>query len=167
MEISTPAFTGVSVTGTCDVDSKIGETQSVVLSAQSEILDVMSHEVRDNILHIGFKHNYTVNTSEEISADITIPSVSYVAITGAGDFELEGAKQEFLDIHITGSGNVSAFNMEVTDCQITISGTGNCNVNVINSLDVQVSGVENIFFKGNPTVTTDISGVGNVTGVDM
>ncbi len=127
----------------------------------------MTYEVRDHTLHIGFKPDYTVNTSEEISADITIPSVSYVAITGAGDFELEGAKQEFLDIHITGAGNVSAFDMKVTDCQIKISGTGNCEVNVINSLDVQVSGVGNIFYKGNPTVYTEISGVGNVTGVDM
>ena len=168
MAVETPAFTGVSVTGTCDVDIKIGEIKSVVLNAQSEILDVMTYEVRDNILHIGFKPNYTVNTSEEISADITIPSVSFVAITGVGDFELEGAKQEFLDINITGSGNVSAFDMEVTDCQIKISGTGNCEVNVINSLDVRVSGVGNIFYKGSPpSVTQKITGVGNVTGVDL
>ena len=97
MEVELPDFEGVSVTGTCNVDIVTGETQSVELHAQQEILNVMTYEVKDHILHIGFKPDYTVNTTKEISASIVIPAVSHVSITGAGDFELEGAKQEVLD----------------------------------------------------------------------
>ena len=163
MELELPAFEGVNVTGTCNVEIQIGEPQSVEFYAQSEVLDVMSYEVSDGILQIGFKPDYSVNTSEEIRAEITIPSVYYAGITGAADFELSGAKQDILDIYITGTGNVDAFDMVMDDCNIQISGAGNCEVHVIDNLDIVISGVGNIRYKGNPTVTTDVSGVGDIS----
>jgi len=163
MEVELSAFEGVNVTGTCKVDIQIGEPQSVEFYAQSEVLDVLTYKVSDGILQIGFKPDYTVNTSEEIRAEITIPSVSFAGVTGAGDYELSGAQQEVLDIYITGSGNVDAFDMVVNDCNIRISGAGNCEVHVIHSLDVDISGVGNVWYRGNPTVTTDVSGVGNIS----
>ena len=126
----------------------------------------MTYEVKDHILHIGFKRGITVQRSKEISARIVIPAVSYIAVTGAGDFKLDGSRQEFLDIYITGTGDVNAFELEVDDCRVNISGAGKCELNVINSLDIQISGVGNIFYTGHPSVTSDISGVGNVTAVD-
>ena len=165
MEVVVPEFTGVSVTGECNVDIVIGETQRLELSAQTEILDVMTYEVKNKILQIGFKKGYNVHNTKEISADIVIPEASYVAVTGAGDFKLEGSGQDYLHIYITGAGNVSAFDMEVNDCLIQITGVGNCEVNVSNSLNVQVSGVGEVLYKGSPTITSDISGVGNITFV--
>ena len=162
MEVELPAFEGVNVTGTCNVDIQIGEPQSVEFYAQSEVLDVLTYKVSDGLLQIGFKPDYTVNTSEEIRAEITIPAVSFVGVTGAADFELSGAQQAVLDIYITGSGNVDGFDMVVNDCNIHISGAGNCEVHVIESLDVDISGVGNVWYRGNPTVTTDVSGVGNI-----
>lgn len=165
MEVELPEFEGVSVTGTCNVDIVTGETQAVEFHAQQEVLNVLRYEVIDHILHIGFKPDYTVNTSKEISASIVIPMVSFASITGAGDFSIEGAKQEVLDIHITGTGSVSAFDMEVNDCTIRISGAGNCDVNVIESLDVLISGVGMVFYMGEPALTSNISGVGNISPV--
>ena len=88
METEIPDFEGVSVTGTCNVDIVTGETQFVEFYAQQEILEIMSYEVKNHILYIGFKPGYTVNTSKEISASIIIPTVSHVSITGAADFEI-------------------------------------------------------------------------------
>lgn len=163
MEVELPAFEGVNVTGTCNVEIQIGEPQSVEFYAQSEVLDVLTYKVSDGLLQIGFKPDYTVNTSEEIRAEITIPSVYFAGITGAADFELSGAKQDVLDIYITGTGNVDAYDMVVDDCNIQISGAGNCQVHVIDNLDIVISGVGNIRYRGNPTVTTDVSGVGDIS----
>ncbi len=163
MEVKLPAFEGVNVTGTCNVKIQIGEPQSVEFYAQSEVLDVLTYKVSDGILQIGFKPDYTVNTNEEIRTEITIPSVYFAGITGAADFELSGAKQDVLDIYITGTGNVDAFDMVMDDCNIQISGAGNCEVHVIDNLDIVISGVGNIRYRGNPTVTTDVSGVGDIS----
>jgi len=161
-EIQATDFNGITVTGTCNVRITIGETFSVKLHAQQQVLNVMTARVKSGILQIGFDPDYTVNTKEEISATIVMPLVDYVSITGAGNFSLSGERQSKLDIVITGAGNVEAFGMEVDDCYININGSGNCEVNVIETLVVNVSGVGNVFYKGSPDVTSDISGVGNV-----
>ena len=166
MEVEVSEFTGVSVTGTCDVNIVIGEPQKVELSAQRQVLDVMTCRVRDGILQIGFKPGYDVNTDRKISADIVVPALDYVGVSGAADFTISGEKQPVLDIYIEGTGNVSAFDMEVDDCTIRISGAGNCEVRVNNSLDVQVSGIGNVYYIGSPELSTDISGVGNVIAVN-
>ena len=161
-EIAASDFTGINVTGTCNVDFTIADTFSVKLHAQQEILDVMTCRVVSGILQIGFDPDYNVNTDKEISATIMAPSLNFVGISGAGNYTLRGSKQSRLDIQITGAGNVQAFDMEVDACNIGISGSGNCEVNVSQSLQVNVSGVGNVFYKGNPEITSDISGVGNI-----
>lgn len=159
-------FSGVSVTGTCEVDITIGDSWSVEFHAQPQILEVMTANVRSGILKIGFDPDYNVKTSAEISATIIVPALDFVSITGAGNFNISGEKQSRLDIDITGAGDIDAFDMEVDDCNININGTGNCNVKVNNMLDVHISGVGNVFYMGQPELTTDISGVGNVTATD-
>jgi hypothetical protein len=163
MEVELPAFNGVNVIGVCKVDIQIGEPQTVEFYAQSEVLDVLSYEVSEETLEIGFKRGYSVNTDEEIRAEITIPSLNFTGIIGASDFELSGEQQERLDIYISGVGNVYAYDMPVKDCFIRLSGTSNCEVHVIEFLDVVISGVGNIWYRGYPTVNTDISGIGNVS----
>jgi hypothetical protein len=165
-EIQATDFTGVTVTGTCNVSITIGEAFSVKLHAQQQVLNVMTSRVKNGILEIGFDPDYSVNTKEEISATIVMPLMDYVSITGAGNFSLSGEKQSRLDIVITGAGNVESFGMEVDDCNININGSGNCDVNVIESLGVNVSGVGNVFYKGSPEITRDISGVGNVIAAE-
>lgn len=162
MEVDLNTIEGVNVIGSCHVDIQIGEPQSVEFYAQTEVLDVLSYKVINGILQIGFKPGYTVKTSEEIRAEITIPSVYFAGITGAADFNLSGEQQLKLDIYISGTGNVEAFDMVVDDCNIQISGAGNCEVHVIDKLDVTITGIGNVRYRGNPTVTSDVSGLGNI-----
>jgi hypothetical protein len=166
MEVAVSEFSGVSVTGSCDVDIRTGESQKVELSAQQQVLDVMTCEVRSGILQIGFRPGFDVHTEKEISADIVVPALDYAGVTGAADFSISGAGQPALDICIEGTGDVSAFDMEVDDCTIRISGAGNCEVRVNRSLYVQISGVGNIYYTGSPALSSDISGVGNVIAVN-
>ena len=161
-EIAASDFTGINVTGTCNVDFIIADTFSVKLHAQQEILDVMTCRVVSGILQIGFDPDFNINTDAEISASIMAPSLNFIGVSGAGNYTLSGSKQARLDIQISGTCDVQAFDMEVDDCRIGISGTGNCEVNVIQSLQVNISGVGNVFYLGNPEITQEISGVGNI-----
>ena len=164
-ELDLPVFKGINVTGKCDVETVIGKTQFVEFYAQSEILDVLKYEVRSGILYIGFPPGYSVKTNKDISAYIVIPSVSFLSITGEGNFKLSGAPQDNLDIRITGSGNVKSYEMEVKECAISISGVGNCEVNVMNTLNVTISGMGNVMYMGSPSLTTDVSGIGSVNAI--
>jgi len=92
-------FSGVSLTGTCDVYISTGENFYVELQAQAQVLEVMTTSVRSGILNIGFNPDFNIKTDQEISAIIVVPSLDFVSITGLGDFEISGEKQPKLDIH--------------------------------------------------------------------
>lgn len=167
MMVEVPGFTGISVIGSCDVDVLIGEPQSLEFFAQQEILDVMTYKVVGGVLQISFDRDVTVKTEKEIRAEITIQEVSNISVTGAGNFLLNGSKQDNLDIFITGVGNIEAYDMIVDECTIHVSGVGDCKVWVNKTLEVYVSGVGNIFYKGNPSLLSEISGTGSVTKVGI
>ncbi len=101
-------FSGVSVTGTCDVEITTGESFSVEYHAQAQILEVMTAQVKSGVLQISFDPDYNIKTDANVSATIVMPALDFVSITGEGSFDISGEKQSRLDIHITGSGDVDA-----------------------------------------------------------
>jgi len=56
--------------------------------------------------------------------------------------------------------------MKVDTCYITSTGIGDCEVNVIHILNVTISGVGNVYYKGNPTITSNITGLGQLIDVN-
>jgi len=160
--VDLPAFSRFRLSGFATVRIHTGAEQSVMLKAQQEILDVMTTEVRDGELLVGFSKNVSVDTDRDILVEIVIPLVRQIALDGTGLFELSGETQSELTIIVNGTGSVSAYEMPVDRCRILISGTANCYVNVVTSLEVTVSGIGYIFYRGDPVISSSISGIGNV-----
>jgi len=101
-----------------------------------------------------------------------------VDISGTGNMDLNLDVQEF-NINISGDGNVKAtgnatnqfyttsgtgyiqcFNLNGENADINVSGTADVEVNVSKTLDVEISGSGSVYYKGTPSITTDISGSG-------
>lgn len=162
-DIVVSPFHNIILEGVANIYVTIADTQIVIYKAQQEILDIMTYSVVNETFKLGMNNdNKEIETDKEISAEITIPGIESITLTGVGNFELNGEKQSILDIDLTGAGNVYAYNMEVDTCYINLSGVGDCEVRVNNLLDVAISGVGNVKYKGNPTVDLVITGVGNV-----
>jgi hypothetical protein len=151
------------VTGAANITIIKGDTQSVKLRAQQNVLDVMVHNVDNGTLNVGYKNNYSVSTSKGIYVDVVTPNqITDVSITGAGKINISGDKQETFNAIITGAGNIDAYNLEVNNCSIIITGAGSGNVFVDKSLNVTISGAGSVTYKGHPSVSQSISGVGTV-----
>ncbi len=165
-EIQVAAFSGVNVTGTFNVDVSIGESQSIVVSAQPQIHEALIYKVSNHVLHLGVKPGFNIHTDEEIKAMIVLPSFDFAGITGKGDFHISGSPQETLNIHISGAGNIEAFDMEVEQCNIHINGVGNCDVNASEFLQVIISGTGLVRYMGNPELESHIQGLGRVEPMD-
>jgi hypothetical protein len=123
-------------------------------------MDVMTIGVFDEELRIGLLEGVSIEQAEEISFDITIPEISSIKLVGVGDYILSGDDQDELTIFITGVGNVKAFDVEVRICNIIFTGVGDCEVNVRDSLTIDIYGVGNVYYIGNPAISSTISGVG-------
>ena len=156
------SFTKIENTGVANFYITYGNPQSVVLKAQQNIMDVMTYEVVNHILKVGVKDNVSIENHEEIRFDITIPEINRVELTGVGDFEFSGDYQDELTIILTGVGNVKAYDLEVGTCNITSTGVGICEVRVTDELNVSISGVGSVYYKGEPTINSIITGVGQL-----
>ncbi len=65
-------------------------------------------------------------------------------------------------VALSGSGNYSAFELTSNLCVIENSGSGNAEVTVLDEFDVKLLGSGNISYKGNPTITSTITGSGKL-----
>lgn len=132
-----------------------------------------------NEVHLSGAGHITVNNfdNQEEDLDIAIsgsgsislsqfngPENMAVRISGSGTISANGniPTMKSLDIKISGSGNYWGFPISADHCTISIPGSGNCQVVANQTLDVKISGSGSVYYKGHPTVTSDISGSGSV-----
>jgi hypothetical protein len=156
------AFSKIENTGVAYIYVTLGSPQSVVLKAQQNVIDEMTIGVISNELKIGLKEGVNIAEADTIRFDITIPEITSVTLTGVGDYILSGDYQEELAISLTGVGKVKAFDLEVGTCTINITGVGDCEVNVKNELIVTITGVGDVYYKGDPNRDQSVSGVGRI-----
>jgi hypothetical protein len=140
----------------------IGETQSVDLKAQQNIIEVLTFRVIDNTLEIGVEGNVTIGKAEDIRLEVIVSDLREIGVLGVGSYDLAGDYLNELEISIIGVGDVHAYDLKVGTCTIFSTGVGNCWVNVLDELRVTLAGVGNIFYKGNPDIYQDVTGVGKI-----
>jgi hypothetical protein len=156
------SFHRIENIGVANVDVTLGNPQSVVLEAQQNIIDVLTYEVTNNTLKIGVKDDISIKNTDEIRFDIVINEISDIGLIGVGSFVLSGDYQDELSISLIGVGQVDAYDLEVGSCTIISSGVGDCKVKVRDELDVTITGVGNIYYKGNPSINQNLIGVGKL-----
>lgn len=82
-------------------------------------------------------------------------------IQASGNMTLEGTTDD-ADLSIGASGNMSNFNLTATNVVARITGSGNIECTANSALDVLISASGNLYYKGNPTITQEITGSGSV-----
>lgn len=87
-----------------------------------------------------------------------------VHINGAADVVMAGTA-EALDIEINGAGALDTVGLQVRDASVVINGVGAAKLACTDALDTEINGTGSISYKGNPTLTKDINGLGTVTQI--
>ncbi|MGI9543431.1 MAG: head GIN domain-containing protein [Cyclobacteriaceae bacterium] len=157
-----------------------GPQKDVIIEAQQNILEVLNTVVASDELKLTL--DQCANITEPIKVHITIPEIRSlgltgvgdviaqnefnltdltVSLTGLGDFDLQGTATT-TDITMTGLGDVKAFDLNADVCDINMTGTGDAEVFVNNELNVTMTGTGTVFYKGDPAITSNISGSGSI-----
>lgn len=153
-----------------DIDADITYVQDsnyfVEISAQENVLNVLTTEVSAGELNIEFSK--WVRRHSNISIVVHCPDIQGMSISGSGNITATGTvNTNYMDLHISGSGNISLNSLTSNELEASISGSGNIQVNggtVINQR-ATISGSGNMEMLGLTATNSNakISGSGSIT----
>ena len=174
-------FTGIELSGNGEVTIEQGETESLTIEADDNVLPALTSEVRDSVLELGTKPRTTVRTRNPIRYRVTLKDLTsielsgsgsvsgadlqasalQVDISGSGTINLAGAADQ-QDVEVSGSGRYEAAQLPSRSATIEISGSGKATVAASDQLRVDISGSGTVTYSGDPAIDQDISGSGRL-----
>lgn len=174
-------FNSIELTGSGDVVITQTGEESLKVSADDNVLPLVTSEVHGQRLLLGLKPHIML-TNATVRYEVTVAALSTLALTGSGNIRLAKLDGKRLDVQFSGSGSIAAsgnvqtlaiklsgsgeFDGEqLTSQQVEaeVSGSGNVVVNASETLAANISGSGNIEYVGKPQVTSDVSGSGSVS----
>lgn len=102
--------------------------------------------------------------SGDIKMEVNTPEVK-ADIAGSGSITING-ETEKESVHIAGSGNFNGDGLKSETASVKIAGNGDVRIFADAKLDISIAGSGSIYYKGNPTITQNVIGSGDVKKMD-
>ena len=178
-ERSLQSFDRVKMSGGMKIDISVGGSQSVVIHADQNLQPFIRTRVEGGRLQIDFTES--VSSSNSMRAEISVPSLAAIAISGSSEMNVSGIDEEefsidvsgsgkgtfsgrarVLEVDISGSGRLDLFELEADDVRVSVSGSGNLQVSASDALNVKSSGSGKVTYRGEPKLQATVSGSAKV-----
>jgi predicted small secreted protein len=179
------SFSRIDISGAGDVVVEYGDSESVRIEAESNLMEYLETTVSGDTLEISTRDNTSLNTSigytfyvtvTELegmtisgAADVNLPDVVTendftIRVSGAGDVVAESLQAESLTVDISGAGSVRVDGGEVESQDVTLSGAGDYRASDLISQDAEVdlSGAGGITLYASGELSGSVSGAGSV-----
>lgn len=179
--LSTPVTT-IQISGSAELFLSQGDDNTLSISAEENIIDLLEQKIDGNELILGVKPNVVFKTHRPIvyklivadpqklivsgTANVTIDRLKGASFTcdisGSGDVKIQAGEVKQQHVIISGSGDYKAANLKSQTAQINISGTGDAVIHADKSLAVSISGCGECGYYGNPSISKSIRGSGSL-----
>ncbi|MGB3712977.1 MAG: head GIN domain-containing protein [Candidatus Promineifilaceae bacterium] len=117
--------------------------------------DIAAEKIDSDRLSVGISGLGNVNIDSLNTGKLS------VSISGRGEFASAGSVVHQM-VNISGSGEYKAIDLESQSTIVKISGQGNASVWANEELEANISGFGKVEYRGSPTVSHSISGLGSV-----
>jgi predicted small secreted protein len=183
-ERTVSGFDKVNLTGNGEATIIQGDSESLVIEAEENILPLLESKVVDGALNLGPKDNSVVNPTRPIKYTITMKEINEIRTSGSGKINAAEIATSVLGIDLSGSGEVNVPSLiadtislnqigsggvsiggQVTDQIIIMSGSGDYDAAELDSriADVRVSGSGKTILRVEDVLDVEISGSGRVS----
>ena len=141
------SFSRIALSGTGVVKITAGSTASVVVQADENLLQYLSVTSSGGTLSLGTTPFSTIVSFSTLEYDITVPSLTGVSVSGAGQVSATGPiASDGTDISLSGVGSAS----------IDLTSTGPVTVNISGSGSATLTGSA-------PSLSSGLSGIGSLS----
>jgi hypothetical protein len=138
-EIDVRDFNSVVLEGFGDVYLEQGQTESLSIQTDDNLISVLDIKVIGKELRIGTKPGINVGPSESIIYNLIVKDLKRVSLAGSGNIYAEPLKTNDLNISLTGSGNIQLKSVNASDLSIDLSGSGNITLVDVNAIRLETS----------------------------
>ncbi len=162
---------GVSVSGLGHVVIRSGESESLTITADDNILPLLTSQVADGRLVLGVERNAALYPTQQIVYSLTVRRLEEVEASGAVKVNAEGIAGERLEVRLSGAAQVEisgkvdrqildvsgaaryrATSLESGTAMVDISGAAAVRIRVSDRLEGKVSGAAGLRYTGDPEV---------------
>jgi hypothetical protein len=158
-------FDRIEVAGVYDLDVEVGPDFSVKLSGSEEEMQRVSARVEDGVLILerDDEHKLKLRRKMGVDANVTLPALSGLSVSGVVDGEISGVNSEAFEIDISGVADVNVSG-ECGTLTAQVSGVGDLSAQGLKcrAVDVDVSGVGDADVYASEEVDATISGIGDI-----
>jgi hypothetical protein len=146
-----------------------GQTESLKIDAEDNIMPKIVTEMRGSQLYIGFeRQNWQdiIRPTQGIKYTLTVKSISSIELSGLGSVTATTLKADDMTVKVGGAGGITIKNFTGSTLTAVMSGAGSLDISgKVTSLDATMSGVGN-FACGNlqtQTAKINLTGAGGAT----
>jgi hypothetical protein len=131
-----------------DVIVTQGDTESITITTDDNLLPLIQTRVEDGVLKIDGERARGFSTRKGVKVALAIKSLSAITIDGSGDIKGDTLRGTQLDIAIRGSGDVKFKTLRVDTVKSTIDGSGDIAIDAVvaKSVEGKISGSGDITF---------------------
>jgi hypothetical protein len=179
---SVTPFNSVRHEGSASVNIIYGTQQTVEITGYENLLPIYETNVQNGTLVLKFRNDHYNVRNSNITVNITIPALSNIALNGSGEYriknftginisaEINGSGEVYAEncvydktaFRINGSGHMKADQIRSKESDVEINGSGKIDITCSEKLKATIRGSGQVSYRGTPTVTIDISGIGSV-----
>lgn len=162
-------FHRVSLSGIGDLTITQGDTESLKIEAEDNLMPLIESDVRGGTLYLGFKDQPRQNVlpTKSIKYTLALKTLDSLEVSGVGNAQISQLKSGNFDITTSGIGKVNIDSLTADQLHVDTSGVGGVTISngTVPTQDIHISGTGN-YQAGSlksQKVTADISGAGSAT----
>lgn len=159
-------FDRVALDGVGEVILTQGDSYSLVVEAEDNLMEYIKTSVRGDELIINIKSRRPILPSRPIKFYVTTPNLEAVSVDGAGTVTIDELNTGSLELDINGSGHVTIDELDADSVLVGIDGVGDLDLTgTADALKININGSGN--FNGrsleSQSASVNIDGLGNAT----
>ena len=159
----------VSLSGFGHVEITQGESESLTVSTDDNIMPLIKTDVRGNTLVLEFTNEgkrRNIDPSDGINYTLVVKDLERIDVSGAGDIHVGPLEAETLKVDLSGAGNLEFDSVRADELVIDVSGAGSIIIaGQVKGQEINHSGVGTYHAAEleSDTAIVNISGAGSAT----
>lgn len=168
--IDISSFNRVTLEGFGAVFIEQGQTESLSVQTDENILPLLDIRVRGKELILGVKRGFDLTPSQGIIFNLTVRDLNQLTLAGSGTFDVGPVESKDLMVSLIGSGDINIKRVVAEALFIELNGSGNIALEDIDvkTVDTALQGSGDIRLEGKTNrQTVRVTGSGTILAGDL